>query len=43
MKNRYVIQERLNHEIKRAVDPNDTYGMGIVRGWMSALEWVLDM
>jgi len=43
MKNRYVIQERLNHEIKKAVDPDDSFELGKVRGWMDALQWVLDM
>ena len=43
MKNRYVIQERLNQEIKKAVDPNDSFELGKVRGWMDALQWVLDM
>ena len=43
MKNLYVIRERLNQEIKKAVNPDDSFELGRVRGWIDALEWVLDM
>ena len=42
MKHRTVIEERLNQEIKKPLPTNDSFEFGKCRGWMEALEWVLD-
>ena len=43
MKQKGVIEERLNQEIKKPLSTNDSFEYGKCRGWMDALEWVLDM
>ena len=43
MKQRIVIEERLNQEIKKPLPIKDSFEYGKCRGWMDALEWVLDM
>ena len=42
MKTKYVIQERLNQEIKKPLPTADSFEYGKCRGWMDALAWVLD-
>jgi len=43
MKTKYEIQERLNQEIKKPLATDDSFEFGKCRGWMDALEWVLDI
>lgn len=42
MKHRSEIVERFNQEIKKPLPANDLFKIGKSRGWMDALEWVLD-
>jgi len=43
MKSKIEIEERLNREIKKPLPHNDSFEYGKCRGWIDALEWVLDI
>lgn len=43
MKSKSVIMEKLNNEIKKPLPHDDSFEYGKCRGWIDALQWVLDI